>query len=56
MELVWEVNPDNQTVTVYTSPKAMTTLTEDDTLDGGTVLPGFTLTLRDFFAELDRQG
>jgi hypothetical protein len=31
-------------------------LAEADTLDGGVVLPGFTLPLRDPFGELDRQG
>jgi len=34
----------------------LTVLTEADTLDGATVLLGFTLPLRDLFAELDRQG
>ena len=28
----------------------------NDTLDGGAVLPGFELALKDFFGELDRQG
>ena len=34
------------------------TIVSDGTyfLDGGAVLPGFTLALRDFFAELDRHG
>jgi hypothetical protein len=31
-------------------------LSEMDTLEGGAVLPGFTLLLPDFFAQLDRQG
>ena len=56
VELVWEIDPENRTVDVYTSPEAKTTLTEADTLDGGTVLPGFTLLLRTLFAELDREG
>jgi hypothetical protein len=30
-------------------------LTEVDTLDGDAVLPGFSLHLRDLFAELDRR-
>ncbi len=54
--LVWEVDPDARTVSVYTAPEGPTVLTEADTLDGGSVLPGFTLPLRDLFAELDRQG
>jgi Uma2 family endonuclease len=54
--LVWEVDPEARTVSVYTAPEGPTVLTEADTLDGGTVLAGFTLPLRDLFAELDRQG
>jgi Uma2 family endonuclease len=56
VEVVWEVDPRARTVVVYTSPTASTTLTAADTLDGGTVLPGFTLPLQQLFAELDRQG
>ncbi|HKI31029.1 MAG TPA: Uma2 family endonuclease [Gemmataceae bacterium] len=54
--LVWEVDPDARTVSVYTAPEGPTVLTEADSVDGGTVLPGFALPLRDLFAELDRQG
>jgi Uma2 family endonuclease len=54
-QLVWEVDPVQRTVTVYTAPDRFTVLREQDTLDGGTVLPGFTLPLRQLFAELDPQ-
>jgi Uma2 family endonuclease len=57
VNLVWEVDPEARTVTVYTRPEpADAVLTPTDTLDGGTALPGFTLSLRELFAELDRQG
>jgi Uma2 family endonuclease len=56
VRLVWMVDPDARTVTVYTAPHQSTTLGEADTLSGDPVLPGFTLPLRDLFAELDRQG
>lgn len=56
VELVWEIDPDARTVAVYTSVTDVTTLTVADTLDGGTVLPGFTMPLRNLFAELDRHG
>jgi Uma2 family endonuclease len=56
VHLVWEIDPDARTVSVYTSPTAIVILTVADTLDGGAVLPGFTLAVRDLFAELDRQG
>jgi Uma2 family endonuclease len=56
VELVWEIDPENRTAAVYTSPIQVTPLTVADTLDGGTVLPGFTLPLQELFAELDRHG
>jgi hypothetical protein len=34
----------------------VTTLGVGDTLDGGSILPGFSLPLQALFAELDRQG
>lgn len=54
--LVWMVDPKSRTVAVYTSVTEFRVLTVDDVLDGGTVLPGFTLAVRDLFAELDRHG
>lgn len=56
VRLVWLVDPVARTVTVYTAPDQSNLLTEEETLDGGDVLPGFTLALRELFAELDRQG
>jgi Uma2 family endonuclease len=54
VELVWIVDPVLRTVEVYTSPTTPVNLLESDTLDGGDILPGFTLSLRELFAELDR--
>lgn len=56
VELVWEIDPNARTGSVYTSATDATTLTAADTLDGGSVLPGFALPLQDLFAELDRHG
>ena len=56
VELVWMVDPVLRTVEVYTSPEEFRTFRESDTLDGGTVVPGFTLALSELFAELDRVG
>ena len=42
-ELVWLVDPLTRTVMVYTTPEAGVSQSEDDTLDGGTVLPGFSV-------------
>jgi Uma2 family endonuclease len=55
-QVVWMVDLEERTVTVYTSPEQLTVLKELDTLDGGQVLPGFTLPLAPLFAELDEQG
>jgi Uma2 family endonuclease len=56
VELVWEIDPEARTIAVYTGVNLPITLAGNDTLDGGTVLPGFTLALPDLFAELDRHG
>ncbi len=56
VEIVWEIDPKKHAVVIYTSPTTFKTLCTSDTLDGGAVLPGFTLALQDLFAELDRQG
>lgn len=46
--IVWVVYPKTKTVDVHTSDGART-LKITDTLDGGDVLPGFTLPVRDIF-------
>jgi Uma2 family endonuclease len=55
VRLVWIVDPEARTLAVYTEPAQSTVLQEDQTLEGGLVLPGFTLPLRALFAELDIQ-
>jgi Uma2 family endonuclease len=50
--LVWCVDPRRREVQVFTSVSDCRVLTEADTLDGGDVLPGFELNLRELFAEL----
>jgi Uma2 family endonuclease len=52
---VWMVDLNDRTVTVYTSPEQFTVLHESDTLDGGALLPGFSLSLSGVFSELDLQ-
>jgi Uma2 family endonuclease len=56
VRLVWYVNPSKRTVRVYTASDRSTLLGEDQTLDGGDVLPGFALSIRDWFAEAERTG
>jgi Uma2 family endonuclease len=56
VHLVWQVDPRTRTVEVFTTPDQSTVLHAAHTLDGGTVLPGFTLPLQELFSELDLQG
>jgi len=55
-QLVWEVDPVGRLVRVYTRPDVFTVVTEDGTLDGGEALPGFTLTLKQWFERAYRSG
>jgi Uma2 family endonuclease len=55
VRLVWQVAPLGRTVEVYTAPEQVMLLREEYTLEGGEILPGFALPLREFFAELDQQ-
>jgi Uma2 family endonuclease len=56
VQVVWQVDPRMRTVEVFTAPDQSTVLHETHLLEGGTVLPGFTLALQELFAELDLQG
>ena len=49
--LVWVVHPDSHAIDVYQPDCSILTLTEDDTLEGGDVLPGFTCQVSDIFGE-----
>jgi Uma2 family endonuclease len=53
VRLVWYVDPGPRAVRVYTSSTEFRTIGESDTLDGGAVLPGFQLSIREWF---DRAG
>jgi Uma2 family endonuclease len=48
--LVWEIDPRSRTAMAYTADDAGSQV---DTLDGGSVVPGFTLSLAQLFAEFD---
>ncbi len=54
--LAWVVDPDSRTVRVHTSPRKSLLLTEADTLDGGKVLTGFSLSIRKWFQRASRRG
>jgi Uma2 family endonuclease len=51
---VWIVSIRTQTVLVYT-PQNVTLLQTDDTLTGGNVLPGFSLSLSELFDDTDNE-
>jgi Uma2 family endonuclease len=50
--VVWYVDPVKRAIQVFTSPSASRILSERETVDGGDLLPGFTLDIRELFAEL----
>jgi Uma2 family endonuclease len=52
-QLIWYVDPEAQGITVYTAPEQWIELGIEDVLDGGNVLPGFQLSIRELF---DRAG
>lgn len=49
--LVWIVDPRKRTVTVHAAEARPRHLTEEDRLDGGDVLPGFSLAVGRIFAD-----
>ena len=51
--LVWVVNPGRRVVEVHQSESQVVMLGEDDALDGGSILPGFSCSVQDIF---DLQG
>jgi Uma2 family endonuclease len=54
VKLVWYVDPVPRTIHVFTAPEESQLLREDETLRAGAVLPGFTLPLKELFAELGK--
>ncbi len=52
VRLVWYVDPDSRTVRVFTSLDQSVVLRKGESLDGGEVLPGFTLALDRLFSDL----
>lgn len=48
--MVITVNPRKRSATVYRSLTDITVLTNSDVLDGGDIVPGFRLAIREIFA------
>ncbi len=53
--LVWYFDLKSRSVTVYTAPDRSTVLDESRTLDGGDVLPGLILSIREIFERASRR-
>jgi Uma2 family endonuclease len=49
VRMVWVIDPQDRSVSVYRSRKDVTVLTEPETLDGADVLPGFSCRVADLF-------
>lgn len=56
VQLVWIIDPDVRTAVIYTSAEKFRSVKESGSLDGGVVLPGFKLSLRELFASADEEG
>lgn len=52
VRLVWFLALDARSATVYTAPDQSVILSEDDSLDGGDILPGLVIPLRQVFARI----
>lgn len=54
VRLVWYIDPETRTANVYESTDQVETQSEDGTLSGKDVLPGFELPLRTLFEKVER--
>ena len=54
VELLWMVDHRSQTVTVFRSPQDASVVNAGETLDGGSVLPGWHIDIADLFSRLER--
>ena len=56
VRMVWEFDTESRIVSVFTPDGNVTVLDSSRSLEGGEVLPGFTLALGDLFSKLDQRG
>ena len=54
VRLVWYVDPKTRTARIFLSPDDLEEIPEDGSLNGGEVLPGLEISLRELFEEADR--
>jgi Uma2 family endonuclease len=55
VKLVWFIDPESESATVYESPRKSRKLSLADALKGGKVLPGFELPLKELFKKAGRR-
>jgi Uma2 family endonuclease len=55
-QVAWEVEPVGRIVRIYTNPSEFIVIDESGVLDGGTVVPGFTLSLQTLFERVAWKG
>jgi len=55
VKVVWEIDPESRSANVFTGPSAATPVAADGTLEGGEILPGFVLSLRELFDRAERR-
>ncbi|WP_420148412.1 Uma2 family endonuclease [Spirosoma sp.] len=51
VQVIWNINPEQEVVYVYTSRKHVTICLEDDVCSAAPVLPGFTISVNTLFAQ-----
>jgi Uma2 family endonuclease len=55
VHLVWYIDPERKCAKVYTSLEDVSEVDQSGVLDGGDVLPGFRIKLRDLFTRVPRE-
>jgi Uma2 family endonuclease len=53
VQAAWLIYPKSESAEVYTSPTKKRRLRKNQTIDGGSLLPGFTLSLKELFDSLE---
>lgn len=53
VRLVWFIDPPKRTVEVFTGKKSSKVLREHESLTGGKVLPGFSVSLKELFVDVE---
>lgn len=56
VRLVWMVDPQTRTVVIFKDAESFHVATEEETIDGRDVLPGWQVDLTRLFAVLDQRG